>query len=167
MSPRILRLVPVLAAIGLLPLSAAAQSQLVAMTTHVPRDAAIAAVTAHAGETRDLCAPGEELRRDARGWVCEARVRVGAWGETETYQTFELASAGAAGEAKRFATACLAPEDRVVGGSCVRRDAAGYTTVAARRASAGGADAIECVLDGPHAVVAVGIAICLDVPPLR
>jgi hypothetical protein len=87
----------------------------------------------------------------------------------ETYQTFEMASA-LPDSTLRLAVACLAPEDRVVDGACVRRDAAGYRSFAARPATAGGADAIECTIEvaaNGAASSAVGIAVCEDLPPLR
>jgi hypothetical protein len=72
-----LRLPALLVFAAVLPLAAAAEQRgtEVARTVHVPRDAAIAALSLHAGELRDLCAPGETLRRTARGWVCSGRRR--------------------------------------------------------------------------------------------
>jgi hypothetical protein len=149
-----------------LPGAAAAESRQLAMTTHVPRGASVAAVNSHAGEAGDLCAPGEELRRDARGWLCASRARIAVEPGLETYQTFEMASASP-GAPARFVTACLAPEDRVIGGTCVRKDRTGYRFFDASPATAGGADGIECALDGAEAASAVAIAVCLDVPPTR
>jgi len=97
MTPRILCAL----VLALLPLGAAAQSQHVAMTVFVPRDAAIASVTAHAGEALDLCAPGEELRRDVRGWVCEARVRHAAQRGLETDRSYAERGDTAAGALDR------------------------------------------------------------------
>lgn len=165
MSPRSPRLALVLAAaLAALAPAAGAQEKRVAMAVHVPRDAAIASLTAHAGEARDLCGPDEELRRDARGWICSARRSGSAAPAGETYQTFELGHAGAGA---RLAAACLGPEDRVLSGTCVRRAAGGYVSFAGRAISADGNEAVECALDGSEPSSAVGIAICLDVPPLR
>jgi hypothetical protein len=168
MSPRFARLAAVAfaAALAALPLPAAAEPALVAMRVQLPADAAIADVNSHAGETSDLCAPGEQLRREGDRWVCEARrVRLAAPAE-ETYQTFEVRHA-TAGAPQRFAAACLGREDRVIGGSCVRRAAGGYVSFAGRLTSAQGGHALECALDGAESEAAVGIAICLDVPPHR
>lgn len=138
MSPRILLRAAVLAAlVAALPMPAAAESQLLAMVA-----------TPH--EVPSVAAPADAARL--------------ATSSGETYQTFEVASAHAKG---RFAAACLGREDRVVAGSCVRRAAGGYVSFAGRVTRAGGADAVECALDGAEAASAVGIAICLDVPPLR
>jgi hypothetical protein len=165
MPPRFARLAAsaFAAALAALPFPAAADPALLAMRVQMPADAAIAEVNAHAGETSDLCGPGEQLRRDGERWVCEARGRVASQG-ADTYQTFEVSPAGAP---RRFAAACLGREDRVVGGSCVRRAAGGYVSFAGRLTSAQGADAVECALDGADAGAALGIAICLDVPPHR
>jgi len=168
MSPRPLRLAPflALALISLAPLPAAAQrAERVAMTV-VPRDAAIASVPLRAGEAGDLCAPGEELRRSGSGWVCETRPGRLAALAAATYQTFELGSA-TPGAPTRFAAACLGREDRVLEGTCVRRAAGGYVSFAGRATTAGGSEGVECALDGVEAASAVGIAICLDLPPLR
>jgi hypothetical protein len=168
MSPRFARLAfPVLtAALAALPVPVAAEPELYAMRIQVPADAAIADVNARAGETADLCAPGEKLRREGDRWVCEAGgMRLASLG-ADTYQTFEIGRA-APGATRRFAASCLGREDRVVGGSCVRRAAGGYVSFAGRLTSASGGDAVECALDGADATSAVGIAICLDVPPLR
>lgn len=168
MPPRSTRLaLPVLAvALATLPLPVAAEPALLAMRVQVPADAAIADVNTRAGETTDLCGPGERLRRDGSRWVCETDgVRLAASG-AETYQVFEMGRA-APGATRRFATTCLGREDRVLGGSCVRRAAGGYVSFAGRVTSTGGSDAVECALDSADATSAVGIAICLDVPPLR
>lgn len=154
------------AALALLPAFAAADPALLAMRVQVPADAAIAEMNARAGETSDLCGPGERLRRDGGRWVCETEaVRLAASGG-ETYQTFEMGRA-TPGAASRFAATCLGREDRVLGGSCVRRAGGGYVSFAGRVTSASGSDAVECALDGADASPAVGIAICLDVPPRR
>jgi hypothetical protein len=136
-----------------------------AMRVHVPQDAAIASLTAHAGETRDLCGPGEQLRREGDGWLCSSRRALAAVGP-ETYQVFELGSARA-GAPARIAAACLGPEDRVVAGTCVQRVSGGYVSFAGRATTGGGSEAVECALDGADSTAAVGIAICLDLPPLR
>jgi hypothetical protein len=141
MSPRILLRSLVLAALAAaLPTPTEAQSRLLAMRVAAPDDAPIAAATG--------AAPALQLASLGR----------------ETYQTFEVASSGAT---TRVAAACLGREDRVVAGSCVRRAAGGYVSFAGRVTRADGADAVECALDGAEATAAVGIAICLDVPPLR
>jgi hypothetical protein len=87
----------------------------------------------------------------------------------DTYQTFEMASARP-DRRTRLAVACLGPEDRVVGGACVQRDAAGYRSFEAQPATAGGADAIQCTIEvaaNGTPASAVGIAVCEDLPPLR
>lgn len=150
-----------------LPHAAAAQPSQVAMRVHVPHDAAIASVNAHAGEARDLCAPGEQLRREGAGWVCSRSHALAATTTGGgTYQVFELGGARA-GAPARFAAACLGPEDRVVAGTCVQRVSGGYVSFAGRAVRGGGSEAVECALDGAESAAAVGIAICLDVPPLR
>ena len=165
MSPRFAPLALLALALAL-PTPVAAEPALLAMRVQVPADAAIADTTARAGETADLCAPGERLRRDGERWVCEAgAIRLASLG-AETYQTFEMGHA-APGATSRFAAACLGREDRMLGGSCVRRAAGGYVSFAGRVTSEDGGDAVECALDGADAASAVGIAICLDVPPLR
>jgi hypothetical protein len=167
MPPRFACLAPLAALLlaAWLPAAAAAQPSQVAMRVHVPHDAAIASVNAHAGEARDLCAPGEQLRRESGGWVCSRRHALAATGG-ETYQVFELGGARA-GAPARFAAACLGPEDRVVAGTCVQRVAGGYVSFAGRAIGGAGSEAVECALDGAESAAAVGIAICLDVPPLR
>jgi len=170
MSPRFARLAASALAAALaalpLPLPVSAGSELLAMRVQLPADSAIADVNAHAGETSDLCGPGEQLRREGSRWVCEARgARLASLG-TQTYQTFEMGRARP-GATSRFAAACLGREDRVIGGSCVRRAAGGYVSFAGRVTHPDGSDAVECALDGAESNSAVGIAICLDVPPLR
>lgn len=169
MSPRFPRLAVAAfaAAFAALPLPGSAGPELLAMRVQLPADAAITDVTAHAGETSDLCAPGEQLRREGGRWVCEVRAtRLASHDGADTYQTFEVGHASA-GATRRFAAACLGREDRVIGGSCVRRAAGGYVSFAGRVTSAGGGDAMECALDGTESAAAVGIAICLDLPPRR
>lgn len=165
MPPRSTRLaLPVLVlTFAVFPLPVGAE---LAMRVQVPADAAIADVNARAGETADLCGPGERLRRDGSRWVCETDgVRLVSSG-AETYQTFAMGRA-VPGATSRFAATCLGREDRVLSGSCVRRAAGGYVSFAGQVTSTGGSDAVECALDGTDASSAVGIAICLDLPPLR
>ena len=168
MSPRFRFLRPLSLAtlLAAAPLAGAADAPQILRTAHVPHDAAIAALTAQAGEARDLCAPGEELRQDHRGWVCAARPLRNAALDAETYQTFEMGTAQP-GVGARFVAACLGPEDRLIGGTCVRKDPGGYAYFAATPTTWNGAEAIECALDGAPEASAVGIAVCLDVPPLR
>jgi hypothetical protein len=154
------------AALASLASPAAAQSEQLAMRLHLPGDAPIADVVVHAGESGDLCGAGEQLLREGSGWVCEPRATRLAPAEPQAYQTFEMGSASP-GAITRFATACLGPEDRVIGGSCVRREGAGYASFAARATTAAGAQAVECALDGSDSASAVGIAVCLDLPPSR
>lgn len=112
------------------------------------------------------CAPGEMLRRAGGGWTCEARsVQLASLGGS-TYQTFALASASPA-VTTRFAAACLGREDRVLSGTCVRRAAGGYVSFAGRATTTAAGEGVECALDGAESTSAVGIAICLDLPPLR
>jgi hypothetical protein len=159
------RLAPTAAVLALLvPLPAAAQNSQVARVD-VPHDAAIAAVNTQAGEALDLCGPGEALRRAGRGWVCSTRLAHAAAGG-ETYQVFEFGSARA-GAPVRFAATCLGAEDRVVAGGCVQRVSGGFVSLAGRPVVAGGGEGVECALDGADATAALGVAICLDVPPLR
>lgn len=166
MSPRFARLAPIAALLAaLLPRPAAADPPQLAMRVQVPQDAAIASLTTHAGETRDLCGPGEQLRREGSAWVC-TRPRALAAASPASYQVFELGSARA-GAPARFAAACLGPEDRVVAGNCVQRVSGGYVSFAGRATRSGAGEAVECALDGAESAAAVGIAICLDLPPSR
>lgn len=166
MFPRLAVPALALAVLAVAAPTAAAQSERVAMRTHPPASAPDAAVSAHAGEMRDLCAPGERLRREGSGWVCEASgVRLAAAGPA-TYQTFQLAS-GTPGATTRFTAACLGAEDRVLAGTCVRRAAGGYVSFAGRATRSDAGEAVECALDGDESSAAVGIAVCLDLPPAR
>jgi hypothetical protein len=69
---RSLAVLALAAASAALPLRAAAETARLAMQVHVPAEAAIADVVVLAGEAGDLCAPGERLSRDGRGWSCES-----------------------------------------------------------------------------------------------
>lgn len=166
MSSRFDRLAPIAVLLAALwPRPAAAESPQLALHVRVPHDAAIASLTTHAGETSDLCGPGETLRRDGSAWVCTGE-RALAAASPASYQVFELGSARA-GRPTRFAAGCLGPEDRVVAGTCVQRVSGGYVSFAGRATRIGGGEAVECALDGSEPAAAVGIAICLDLPPSR